>query len=294
MVLLRGVLRVVGLLQRDTRVQFVQLARTAVVASLLFWQGPLHAREITLCYREDAAPFSSGPAAEPRGYSVDLCRDAARLAGYDVIGMYPVNIENRFTALKGEKCRLLCGATTVTMARRDEFEFSLMIFVTDTAILYPRGRIGGASGRSLSLGYLKDTTTHENVDSGRFFGGDSVAIEFVPFASHDEALRRLESGEVDGYVADREILFAMLQGSPALGGTHEISRHGLSYEPYALVARHGDHEIIAEMDRALAKLFRNGRAKELVSVHVPSRIGDEFLETLFEIQSIPEGRSGKR
>src|SRR5215208_5529523 len=83
--------------------------------------------ELRIGYRDDAEPFSyrnvQGQAA---GYSVDLCRAVAQVAATD-----------RFAAVADGKVDLLCEATTVTLDRRSELDFSLLTFATGATLIYP-------------------------------------------------------------------------------------------------------------------------------------------------------------
>ena len=91
--------------------------------------------KITLGYQTDAQPFSyrdqSGAAA---GYSTALCQRIADqvkgelgLATLTVVWT-PVALADRFSAVQQGKVDLLCGADTVTLARRKEVAFSIPIF----------------------------------------------------------------------------------------------------------------------------------------------------------------------
>ncbi|WP_169788533.1 transporter substrate-binding domain-containing protein [Litoreibacter arenae] len=263
------------------------LGKFAALTTALFAMSQAHAEELAICFRVDAPPFSYlNETNEPAGYSVDLCRHVARILNYPPPELVPVTVENRFEALKEGQCSLLCGATTVTIKRREDFNFSLISFVTDTALMFPKTT---SDAETLQIGYLDNTTTKDNIDTGRVTGGETMAFEFKSVESHQVAAKAILGGELAGYVADRDILTTMMANNPAMNDTHRISRVGLSYEPYALaMARKGDDQFRFDVDRALAELFRNGTALALVKEHIPSRSQDEILETLFDIQSIPK------
>src|SRR5512145_309785 len=93
------------------------------------------AGKLRLGYRADARPFSyrdeSGNAA---GYSVELCKMIAEAVKAEpgvsalAVEWVPVTIDGRFREVQQGRVDLLCGADTVTLARRREVSFSIPVF----------------------------------------------------------------------------------------------------------------------------------------------------------------------
>ena len=91
--------------------------------------------QIRLGYRADARPFSyNGEAGAPAGYSIAVCQvvvDALKgepgLAAV-TIQWVPVTLDDRFAAIEQGRVDLLCGADTITLARRAQASFSVPIF----------------------------------------------------------------------------------------------------------------------------------------------------------------------
>src|SRR5262245_15552485 len=93
------------------------------------------AGRLTLGYRADTRPFSyTDDSGMPAGYSIALCQKIADEAKRDLnlpalkVEWKPVSFEQRFRALQLGEIDLLCGADTVTLARRAEADFSIPIF----------------------------------------------------------------------------------------------------------------------------------------------------------------------
>ncbi|MGR3320711.1 MAG: transporter substrate-binding domain-containing protein [Pseudooceanicola sp.] len=284
MVLLRGLLRLVGGLFH--RAGMFQVLRAL---ALLFLAAPsvAAAEGLRLCYREDAAPFSHvDEAGQATGYSVDLCRRIAAAHGDDAPAMVPVTSETRFTAL-GPDCQLLCEATTITLSRRARMDFTLITFLTASALLYPRS-LPAKGAAALRVGFLKDTTTDRRWQSGELIGGQAWDFEFEGVDSHDRAGARLKAGTLDAYIADREILEHIMDAAPGLRETHQIGLRSISYEPYAIAVAPGERALLLTADRTLAGLFRSGEIDAILGRHVPQRRFDPALNDLFKIQSIPD------
>jgi len=88
-------------------------------------------------HRADARPFSYvNEAGTPGGYVVELCQAIAEglkreLSVADLkIEYVEVGTEDRFEAVASGKIDLLCGSSTVTLARRETVSFSLPTFIT--------------------------------------------------------------------------------------------------------------------------------------------------------------------
>lgn len=262
-----------------------------VAGFLTLFVAPLAAEPITLCYREDAAPFSFvADDGTPKGYSVDLCRRA--VAGQSDVApeMVLVTAETRFDALISGQCRLLCEATTVTMQRRRDMEFSLITFLTGSAFLFPKSLLepGDGDAAEIRVGFLENTTAHENWKSGNLVGGSAFSFTFEAVEDHEAAATRLADGTLSGYVADREILEGMLAEDKDLAERYQVGRTSLSYEPYALAVAKGDDDLRIAVDEVLAELFRSGEVREILGAYIPQRRFDPILDDLFELQSLPE------
>lgn len=266
------------------------LTRWCIALAVLGTCTAVGADTLKICYRDDAAPFSYiSEAGEPAGYTVDLCLRVATSLNTEP-GMIKVTSENRFEELIKGSCNLLCGASTVTMERRETVEFSLITFVTGSALLYPDGLLSkNKSGTGVRVGYLRGTTVEDQRRAGTLIGGDKANFEFVAYSSHEEAQAALDQGDLQSYIADREILDLILQRNPELAKTHRVTSKSITYEPYAIAVRLGDDDLRIAIDRVLADLFRKPEAmRELLLKYIPNRSDDPLLETLFEIQSIPE------
>ncbi len=242
-----------------------------------------------ICFREDAAPFSFlDDAGKPAGYSVDICRRVLSAMGDKDPTIVSVTIEDRFSQLQSGACDLLCEATTVTMQRRAEMEFSLITFLTGTVLLFPRDLLDAKEDQTVRVGLLTETTTFDRWQSGDLRGGNGLEFVFVVQRSHEEAEAALNSGDLEAYIADREIVDQMLHRNAALAQSHQISESPLSYEPYAIAMRMGDDPLRVQVDEVIAGLFRTNEILGLLDTYLPGRRGDTLLVDLFRLQSLPE------
>jgi polar amino acid transport system substrate-binding protein/glutamate/aspartate transport system substrate-binding protein len=219
-------------------------------------------------YREDAAPFSfRNTFGEPAGFSVELCRlvaaEARAALGLDEVAIeyVAVGTEDRFQAVQEGRIDILCGATTVTLSRRELVDFSLFTFLDGAAVLLradgPEDLLGLAGQR---IGVREATTTEQALrETLAELGLDA---EVVTVASHEDGLARLEAGDIAAYFGDQAILMFLATGSEAPENL-KLSEEQLTFEPYALALARGDSDFRLLVDRTLARIYRSGTIDQL-------------------------------
>ena len=97
---------------------------------------------IRIGYRESEPPMSFlNKDKQPVGYSIDLCRlivneIKSHLQNPNIATRYvPVNSVDRFEALQNDSIDILCGATTKTLSRLEQVDFTQMTFITGAALM---------------------------------------------------------------------------------------------------------------------------------------------------------------
>jgi putrescine:ornithine antiporter len=273
-----------------------------------------HIREtgqIRLGYRADARPLSfKDETGQPAGYSVALCHlvvDAVKaelgLAQVNVVWV-PVTVEYRFKAVQQGEVDLLCGAETVTLARRQEVDFSIPVFPGGIGALLradasPRlkdtlsGRAAefrptwrASAGQILqakNFSVVKGTTAEKWL-AGKM-GEFHVLTEMAPVDSYDAGVQRLLERKSDVFFGDRALLLGAAARSPAAKDLVVLDRY-FTIEPIALGLARGDEDFRLAVDRALSRFFASGQLGDLYS----KWIGEPEENTLlfFEMSAQPE------
>ena len=244
-------------------------------------------------YRTDAPPFSyKSVIGEPVGYIVDLCREVAAATKQELglkdlkVEYVTVTAEDRFDAVKSGRIDLLCEATTVTLARRRLVDFSLMTFIDGASVMVRSD--GPQSFKSLAghkIGVHEGTTTEDELR--RTLADLKVDAEVVPVADHADGVKRLESGELAAYFADRAILTYLLLGEGA-PKTLRISKEYFSREPYALALARGDDDFRFLVDRTLARLYRGSAINAIFAKSFGKAKASDILKALYAINALPE------
>jgi len=253
--------------------------------------------EFRIGYVPDAPPMSFHDGdGDPVGYSIALCRHVAAAAkeatGLEELAISYVPLvspEDRISAVENGSVDIECGASTVTLARRERVDFSLLTFITGAAVLSRTGSsinsIEDLSGKTVAV--IKGTTTDNELR--KFVTNNDYKIALRIIATHDEGMKLLQASKVDGYASDRTMLVGQLFRA-ADRSQLTITRDVFSFEPYALMLQRGDTDFRLLVDRALASLYRGARIRRLYHDWF-GRYGEPMtpvLEALYEFQAVAE------
>jgi len=242
--------------------------------------------------RADAPPLSYLRDGAPSGYSVALCdRLAERLAEQMarpplIVEPVVVTTEDRFTALAEGRIDILCGAASMTLARRAEADFSIPVYIDGASVLMRSGETVDFSAlANRRIGVRAGTTTERNLIAT--LDATNMVADVVTVAEHAEGVARLLGRDVDAYFADQSILLFLMVGS---GRAEELTlaRNVLTIEPQALALPLGDAAFRLEVDRALSRMYRAGEIAALFDENfAPATMGDA-MKALTLIAPIPE------
>jgi len=225
--------------------------------------------EFRIGYVPDAPPLSfresNGDAA---GYSIDLCRHIASTVR-DELGLEKINImykplvsmEDRLGAVENGEVDIECGATTVTLSRRERVDFTLMTFITGSAVLSRKSdSVGDVDELDGAIVAVVGGTTTEDV-MRRVAEVNEIDIELRLIDSHDEGMKLLNAREVTGYASDRAMLIGQVFRDANAKNEYAMTQSPLSFEPYAMMVPRGDTEFRLLADKALASIYRSARIR---------------------------------
>jgi polar amino acid transport system substrate-binding protein/glutamate/aspartate transport system substrate-binding protein len=278
------------------------LARSLLALGATFWSLTAQAQVLdrvrasgtmTLGYRTDAMPFAHRtPIGEAAGYSVELCRlvaaDVKAALGLPELAVRWVEVtaEDRFEKVARGQVDIECGATTVTLARRRQVDFSLLTFASGATLLYRAdgpGSFEQLAGRK--VGVRAGTTTETML--AELVGQGGLAVTLVPVASHEAGVADLAADRTQAYFGDGAILLFHWLASPARASLR-LSDRTFSYEPYALVLPKGDDAFRLQVDTTLARLYRSGAIARLFDSVFPGAQPSAKVRALFELNALPE------
>ena len=229
------------------------------------------------------------------GYSIDICNAIARSVAKQVdnpdlkIDYVPVDAKSRFSALSDNKIDILCGATTKTLSRQENVDFTQLTFVSGGALLSrsnaPVTNVKTLDGKKVAV--VDKTTTIHALNAAIARSG--VQTEVVAVNNAREGAAALESSQVDAYAADQVVLVGLVL-SARNPDDFVVSIDLFSFEPFALAIRRNDADFRLAADRVIARLYRSQDIVEIyrnwfgaVSTAIPGA-----LEALFTLGATPE------
>jgi ABC-type amino acid transport substrate-binding protein len=219
---------------------------------------------LKVAYRSDVPPFSAAKAGEaPSGFSIDLCRMVAdRLAkqlglpSLDV-SFVEVNSNDRLKAIIDGRAQIECSTTTVTLARLEAVDFSVLFYITGASLMTRAGSpvksIGDLARRKVAV--TEDTTTERVVTETLKERG--VAADVVRVANNRIGLELLLAGKVDAMAGDQATLLGLGMTS---GRQNDLLLTGelLSAESLAFPLPRNDADFRLAVNRALSDIYRSG------------------------------------
>jgi len=252
-------------------------------------------KSISFGYREASIPFSfTGDDNQPSGYAVDLClRIAAAVVkqlDLDELQLHWVAVTpaTRTGKLRSDQIDVECGATTSSLSRMAEVDFSLPIFADGASYLYRRTsgirRVDDLARRKVAVA----TATASERILAETLVRHKLAAEVIKVDDHQQGLTALLDGRVDAYFADRSLLIGLALDA-GQQSDWSLGQETFSYEPYALMLRRNDADFRLLVNRELARLYRS---REIIAIHdrwfgFLGKPGSQ-LESLYQINALPE------
>lgn len=254
--------------------------------------------QLRIGFVPDAPPLSfKDSEGNAVGYSIDLCRHIAsavrnelNLEKIDIVFTPLVSMEQRLSAIENGDIDIECGATTVTLTRRERVDFTLMTFITGSAVLSrksdPIATIDDIDGTKIAV--LSGTTTEDVMRRAIQVNEFKVKLRLID--SHDEGMKLLNDGKVDGYASDRAMLIGQVFRDENAKNEYALTRTAFSFEPYAMIVPRGDTQFRLVADRALASLYRSVRIRRIYHNWF-GRYGEPLspiVEAMYQFQAVGE------
>jgi ABC-type amino acid transport substrate-binding protein len=212
------------------------------------------------------------------GYTVDLCKRiitrAVKEEGLFCSVRYKeLTSADRFEFLKNNEIDMLCGATTVTLERLRVADFSLFTFLSGASLMYAQYASNQENGQknSLNVGVLQKTTTREQVrdiisnlqQQEDYFKPIILQnVEITPYSNHYAGLYGLLEGEIDAYIADREILLALkTKGEQILEARNTVKQSIW----YVIFNDNVDSDNLDELDFGVLDTIADDQATQIIN-----------------------------
>ena len=226
-------------------------------------------KTVAVAYRADAMPFSfAEDKNKVAGFSIDLCKRVVNSIERQLnitslqIKWVPVSSQSRFDAVSRGQADMECGASTITLTRMKQVDFSSVIFVESTGLL-----VKAASGaRSLSdlsgkkIAVIAGTTNERAIEAQ--LKRRQLSATTAPFKTRDEAFAALEEGRADAFASDKLLLVGAATAAKDPKSL-ALLPDDLSFEPYGIVLPRGDAAFRLAVNTGLAQLYSSGEIAEI-------------------------------
>jgi len=224
-------------------------------------------KTITVGYRTDAMPFSfSADGKQIEGFTIDLCKRVItsierQLKVQLQTKWVAVTSQSRFDAVARGVVDMECGASTITLSRMKQVDFSSIIFVETTNLLVktsgPRS-LSEMSGKKIAVVAGTSNERALNAQLKRRLLDTTV----LPFKSRDEAFAAFEEGKADAYASDRLLLLGAATKSKDPKSL-VLLQEELSIEPYGIALPRGDSSFRLAVNTGLAQVYSSGEVVEI-------------------------------
>ena len=220
---------------------------------------------VRIGFRENTIPFSFMGAAQPQGYSIDLCRaiaaEISTALGRNLqIEYRRVTPTDRLDQVLAGRVDLECGSTTITEERGARVAFSPVIFAAGTRLLVQRGS-GIHSLRDLEgktvVGVMGTTNARAMLALG---AGRVKNLRITTADNYEQALALLGTGAVDAVAAD-DILMAGLLSEKGLRSEYLLVGDPLTHEAYGIAFARDDPALADAVQKAFTRLATSGQLR---------------------------------
>lgn len=227
----------------------------------------VQAGRIIIGVREDALPFAFvDQDGVPKGYAVDICRHIAenvrRAVGLPELPVRynTLTVTTRELLVREKVVDLECGATSITRARSEQFDFSLAYGVEQGQLISPAGQpvasLVGLQGTPVLV--TRGSTTAQWLDAHPP-GAGAVSV-----ANAARAYFAMVDGKARAYAGSGEVFLGEVLrrgGQPA--DFHRVTLDGAAVEPLAVMMRKGRPALKKIADDTIRSLSSSGELTRL-------------------------------
>ncbi|MFM9592393.1 ABC transporter substrate-binding protein [Streptomyces scabiei] len=213
--------------------------------------------QLTTCTHLPYPPFQSEIDGKVQGFDVSLIDLVAQDLGVKQ-EILDTPFENFKTGafLNSGECDLAAAGMTITDERKKNVDFSDPYFEATQAVLADKkaGISSFADLKGKKVGTQAQTTGEDYAKS--------KGIDSVSFESSDAVLNGLRTRQVDAVIIDYPVVQGWLKDK-ANAAAFEVAEQINTGEQYGFTVRKGNTELLAAIDKALAKAKSDGTYKKL-------------------------------
>lgn len=249
---------------------------------------------ITIAYSDNSLPFSFTEDGKPSGYSVDLCGEIVnsleeQLGLEDIkVQWKAANTPERLRMVEKGEADLECGTTSITLDRQEKVDFSNEIFIESGGVLVLADSDiqGLVSLGDKKVAVIPGTTTEKRL--AKALERKRISANTVAIKDAREGIKALDAKKVDAYAGDQLTLAGQVAQSKD-PSRYAMLTQQFSIDPYGFALPRGDADFRLAVNRALAKVYREGAIEQIfVGAFGPDAEPSDILKVVYLINGYPD------
>ncbi|ABV33426.1 MULTISPECIES: basic amino acid ABC transporter substrate-binding protein [Pseudothermotoga] len=232
----------------------------AMFLILILLSAMTFSRTITVGTSADFPPFEYIENGQFVGFDMDLMREIAKIAGFD-LKFVDMSFDSLIPALRAGQVDVVAAAMTITDERKQVVDFSIPYWTADQSVivksespltitvLFSKGKIGVQTGTTGDLWCTDNLVSTGMLPEKNLKRYDTFVL----------ALSDLLNGNIDAIVLDSPVAnrFAATKPVRVVG----IITTG---EQYGVAVRKGEKELLEKINNAIKVLNESGKMSELI------------------------------
>ncbi|MBI1746187.1 MAG: amino acid ABC transporter substrate-binding protein [Acidobacteria bacterium] len=216
--------------------------------------------EIKIAVHPYNIPFEFGLATSVQGIGAEVGEEIAKSLKVRTTWMKMESFDQIFTLVEKGDAQMAISSISVTEDRKKAgFLFSKPYYPDSGQIIVIRTsdktikNLAGLGGKK--VGVQENTTGQKFLESQNIPGA-----QIEKFRTHDDALLKLASGEIDAFIGDKPIVsYIIFKSFP-----ERLQTVGdlLTHEPYAVMAK--DPDLLKVINESIDRMEKSGKLKEIV------------------------------
>ncbi len=191
------------------------------------------------------------------GFDVEIAREIAKDLGKE-LEIEDMEFDTLLTALNADKIDFVIAGMTINPKRAESVNFSKPYYEATQAVIVRKGQ-----NAIKAIDDLKDKKMSVQLGTT----GNDMASKYTDesnisaFNTGFEAVMELKNGKVDCLIIDQQPAMSFVAKNPDL----EILSFDFEPEYYGIAIKKGNQELLASVDKTLARLKSSGKYDELLS-----------------------------
>ncbi|WP_448523139.1 basic amino acid ABC transporter substrate-binding protein [Pseudothermotoga sp.] len=227
---------------------------------LLLVSFVLFARTVTVGTSADFPPFEYIENGQFVGFDMDLMREIARIAGFE-LKFVDMSFDSLIPALRAGQIDVAAAAMTITDERKMVVDFSMPYWTADQSIivkadldltitvLFGKYRIGVQTGTTGDLWCTENLVEKGLLPERNLKRYDTFIL----------ALSDLLNGNIDAIVLDSPVANRFAATKPV-----KVVGMIVTGEQYGIAVKKGNKELLDKINQALKTLIETGKINELI------------------------------